>query len=175
MGTRFPKPKHFQEVHPWSVNILGLDIPWDSLSEMCEWVLETPVEVEHVSWDFQPERALLSSGYVSYLPGGLGCHPLSSEPRFPLLQNTDGNIERQRLNWMQCLTREDPQEVIAVIKMPQHKAGSPQPTFCCVCELCGFSFFKIVSLFIIFFKVDLKKIMYLFLAGWVFIAAQAFL
>ena len=69
MGTRFPKPKHFQEVHPWSVNILGLDIPWDSLPEMCEWVLETPVEVEHVSWDFQPERALLSSGYVSYLPG----------------------------------------------------------------------------------------------------------
>lgn len=72
MGTRFPKPKHFQEVHPWSVNILGLDIPWDSLSEMCEWVLETPVEVEHVSWGFQPERAILSSGYVSYLPGGLG-------------------------------------------------------------------------------------------------------
>ena len=100
-------------------------------------------------------------------------HLLSSEPRFPLLQNTDGNIRRQRLNWMQCLTREDPQEMIAVIKMPQHKAGSPQPNSA-VCELCGFYFFKTVSLFIIFFKADFKKFMYLFLAGWVFIAAEAF-
>ena len=92
-------------------------------------------------------------------------HLLSSEPRFPLLQNTDGNIRRQRLNWMQCLTREDPQEMIAVIKMPQHKAGSPQPNSA-VCELCGFYFFKTVSLFIIFLKQILKNLcIYFWLAG----------
>lgn len=27
-------PRYFQEVHPWNVNILGLSVPWDSLSEM---------------------------------------------------------------------------------------------------------------------------------------------
>ena len=58
---------------------------------------------------------------------------------------------------MQCLTREDPQEMITVIKMPQHKAGSPQPTSCYACELCGFYFFKIVSLLIHFLKSRLKK------------------
>ena len=58
---------------------------------------------------------------------------------------------------MQCLTREDPQEMITVIKMPQQKAGSPQPTSCYACELCGFYFFKIVRLFLHFLKSRLKK------------------
>ena len=68
---------------------------------------------------------------------------------------------------MQCLTREDPQEMITVIKMPQQKAGSPQPTSCYACELCGFYFFKIVSLFIHFLKSRLKKFfcIYFWLAG----------
>lgn len=75
IGTRFPK--YFQEVHPWSVSILGLDISWDSLSEMRQ--VGVGVEVEFMGSGFEPERKLLSPGCASYLPYGL--RQVISSPR----------------------------------------------------------------------------------------------
>ena len=65
---------------------------------------------------------------------------------------------------MQCL-RKKTLKKWSVIKMPQHKAGSPQPTSCYVCELCGFYFFKVVSLFIHFLKSRFKKFLCIYF-GW---------